>query len=437
MTRSDNVPEFVGHLFRRAAGQMVSTLTRILGSAHLDLAEDVVQDALLKALEQWAYRGVPDNPTAWLIQVAKNRALDRLRRDASLDAKRGDVLAAFPAEVPAHFEALYPFRDDQLAMMFLCCHPAIAPEARIALTLKTVGGFGVRELARAFLAGESTIAQRIVRAKRQIRDGNLDLGVPVGAALIERLDSVLGVLYLMFNEGYLSRQPGADASLIRQDLSAEAIRLCRMLVVNAPTDLPRVRALLALMLLHSSRFAARQSPDGDLVLLADQNQELWNRALIEEGLLYFSASAEGDSESQYHLEAAIAAAHATALDAARTDWPYLVELYDALLLRKPTPVVALNRAVAVAYAQGPAEGLAALDAGAHPSLDGYYLVPAVRAHLLELAGDTNSAAVAYRAALALECAPAERRFLEARLQRISNRSPDCPPHESIAARRKF
>jgi len=431
LTRSEDVPELVDHLFRRTAGQMVSTLTRILGSAHLDLAEDVVQDALLKALEQWTFRGVPQNPTAWLIEVAKNRALDRLRRDTSLAAKRADVLAAFPTEAPARFEAVYPFRDDQLAMMFLCCHPAIAPEARAALTLKTVGGFGVREIARAFLAEEPAIAQRIVRAKRQIREQNLDMGVPVGAALSDRLDSVLGVLYLMFNEGYLSTEPRrADVEttasrLIREDLSDEAIRLCRMLTLHTATDVPRVRALLALFLLHSSRFASRVSGEGELLVLAEQDRSLWDRARIEEGLLYLSSAAEGPEESEFHIEAAIAAAHAVSKEIGETDWSYIVELYNSLYRRKPTPVVALNRAVAVAYSEGPEAGQAALDAIAdHAALAGYHLLPAARAHFFEMASDFKNAASAYRQALLCDCAAAERRFLEARLRRITDRSPE-------------
>jgi len=255
------------------------------------------------------------------------------------------------------------------------------------------------------------------------------MGVPVGAALNDRLDSVLGVLYLMFNEGYLSTDPrnaqdgGEAPRLIREDLSDEAIRLCRMLALNHTTDLPKVRALLALFLLQSSRFASRLSTEGELLVLADQDRTLWDRARIEEGMLYLSSAAEGTEESEFHLEAAIAAAHATSGSIGETDWSYIAELYDALFRRKPTPVVALNRAVAIAYSEGPLAGLAALDTiGSHPALAGYHLLPAARAHFHEMAGEAVAAAENYRKALDCECSTAERRFLEGRLQRLIDRS---------------
>ncbi|MEO8028437.1 MAG: sigma-70 family RNA polymerase sigma factor [Bryobacteraceae bacterium] len=437
MTRSEGVPAFVDHLFRRTAGQMVSTLTRILGTRHLDLAEDVVQEALIRALEQWPFRGIPENPTAWLIEVAKNRALDRLRRDASLASKRDDLLAAFPAVTAAGFEPAYPFqthwlRDDQLAMMFLCCHPEIPEESRVALTLKTVGGFSVKEIARAFLSDEAAVAQRIVRAKRQIRERAIDLGVPVGAALLDRLDSVLGVLYLMFNEGYLSRGSGSGEDshapgLIREDVCNEALRLGLLLASYGATDLPKVHALLALFYFHSSRFASRVSAEGDLVALADQDRAKWDRSRIEQGLLHLTASAEGDEESDYHLEAAIASAHAVAADVASTDWGYITTLYESLFQRKATPVVALNRAIAIGYGRGPEAGLAALrEIELHPSLANYYLLFASQAHFCELLSFRSEAAELYRAALACECAPAERRLLERRLDRVYPSSSAIP-----------
>lgn len=401
MTPAD---ELVDHLFRRQAGRMVSTLTRIFGPRHMGLAEDVVQDALVKALEQWPHRGVPENPAAWLIEVARNRALDMLRRETLLAAK-GEELA----------RALSPTRwaaegmDDQLAMMFLCCHTRIPREARLALTLKTVCGFGTGEVGRAFLIQESAAAQRIVRAKRLIRDHDLAFELPEPAQLGERLDSVLQTLYLMFNEGYSS----GGEQLLRQDLCDESIRLAALVADHPSTAAPHCHALLALFLLQSARSAARVDPAGDLFLLCDQDRSQWDSARISEGLRRLEKSACGDRMTEFHLEAGIAAAHATAPDFAATDWAYIAHLYDQLYTMNPSPVVALNRAVAISRSEGPAAGLRMLAAVEdHPALARYHLLPATLGVLWREAGHPEKAAAYFQRALECECSVPERRFLE-------------------------
>ena len=389
--------ELVEHLFRHQAGRMVSTLTRILGPRNLQLAEDVVQEALVRALELWPHRGIPDNPAAWLIEVARNRALDALRREASLAAKAGEVARSFSAAF-AGADAM----DDQLAMIFLCAHPAVPREARAALTLKTVCGFSSAEIARAFLIQETAAAQRIVRAKRLVRD--LSFALPEDTELAARREGVLEVLYLMFNEGYTRHA---------SDLCEEAIRLGRLVADHPATCAPEAHALLALFYLQSSRVPARLDAQGDLFLLADQDRSLWDRARISEGLRRLDRSVSGDRITEYHLEAAIAAAHATAPDFASTDWRFIVYQYDQLYALNPSPVIALNRAVALSRAAGPAAGLHALALiEDHPSLAKYYLLHATRARLHGELGDAAAAALCYARALGCECSPAERRFLE-------------------------
>jgi RNA polymerase sigma-70 factor (ECF subfamily) len=397
-----DVGELIDHLFRREAGRIVATLTRILGVKNLALAEDVVQEALVRALELWPFEGVPDNPRAWLIQVAKNRALDRLRRETSLAAKL-NMLAPFAAEQGP----LQPFEDDEVAMLFLCSHPALAPETRLALTLKLGGGFGVREIARAFLAEESTIAQRLVRAKRHIREEGLTFEMPGERELPERLESVLSVLYLIFNEGY-----GA----LRGDLCEEAIRMARLVSGHFVTSLPASYALLALFLLQSSRFAARLDPTGALLLLGNQDRTKWDRSRIHEGLVWLDRSAAGDVVTPYHLEAGIAAAHAVAPDAASTDWVHVVELYDHLYELKPSPVVALNRAVAIARLDGPRAGIEEIERlERKPSLQRYYLTHAALGALWRELAEEDKARSHFRKALDCSCSDVERQFLEQNL----------------------
>ena len=397
--RECDVPELVDHLFRREAGRMVATLTGILGVKNIALAEDVVQEALVRALELWPFEGVPENPRAWLIQVAKNRALDRLRRETTLSAKLSTLVPAAVEQSP-----LRPFDDDEVAMLFLCAHPALAPEARLALTLKLGGGFGVREIARAFLAEESTIAQRLVRAKRQIREQGLTFEMPGDGELPERLESVLSVLYLIFNEGY-----GA----LRQDLCEEAIRMAR-LVAGHFTALPAAHALLALFLLQSSRFAARLDPSGTLLLLEDQDRTKWDRDRIHEGLMFLDRSAAGNTITPYHLEAGIAAAHAVAPDVSSTNWTEVIALYDQLYELKPSPVVALNRAVALARVEGPRAAIAEIERIA-PSLQRYYLTHAALGAFWRDLEEEEKARDQFKQALDCSCSEVERQFLEQRL----------------------
>lgn len=391
---------------------MVAVLTRILGPAHLDLAEDVVQEALAQALRTWPFRGVPQNPAAWLVQVAKNRALDALRRDASLArlAPKEEEIRSWAAspDEPGREDL-----DDQLRMIFICCQPAVPAEARVALTLKTVGGFGVPEIARAFLVKEATMAQRLVRAKHRIRQAKLPFEVPPPRELPAALDSVLEVLYAMFNEGYSTHQ---GEKLVRRDICLEAIRLVRLVVDHPALDTPRTHALAALLHLQCARLAARVDAEGNLLLLSEQDRSGWEKEMIAAGFRHLDRAARGDQLSAYHLEAGIAAVHASAASDRETDWPHILRLYDALLEIKPSPVVALNRAVALAMVEGPEAGLAAL---APILLDDYYLLPATQGELYARAGRREEAAEAFRRALGMVCPEPVRRRLAERLRELA------------------
>jgi RNA polymerase sigma-70 factor (ECF subfamily) len=400
--------DLVEDLFRREAGRVVSTLTRILGPRHLALAEDVAQEALVKALQLWPHRGVPANPSAWLIQTAKNMALDWLRREATLAAKADAIARALS---PA---AMLPeVMDDQLAMMFLCCHPDIPHEARVALTLKTVCAFGTEEIARAFLLQPGAAAQRIVRAKRLIREGDLTFEPLDHEIPAERRESVLEALYLMFNEGYAS----SGDSLLRRDLCSEAIRLARLMADHPAARAPQSDALLALFLLQAAREPARLDERGDLLLLCDQDRSQWNRAQIAEGLLRLGRSAAGERVTRYHLEAEIAAHHAAAAGFHETRWDEIAAIYDQLYAVNPSPVVALNRAVAIARARGPEDGLRELEKiERHPALERYHLLPAAMGALWREAGEDAKAAGYFEKALAMECSAPQRRYLERQLE---------------------
>lgn len=401
--------QLVDHLFRHRAGQMVATLTRIFGPARLELAEDVVQEALLKALRVWPFQGVPENPTAWLIQVAKNRALDHLRRDASLREKETE-LRRWAEQAPQAAEADdEPFADDQLRLMFKCCQEALPRESRVALTLKTLGGFGVAEIARAFLTAETTIAQRLVRAKHKLREDNLPLRLPRPEELPRRLDSVLEVLYLLFNEGYAAHQ---GENLLRQELVHEGLRLTGLLLRQPASALPRVHALYALMLFQAARLPARVDRDGNLLLLADQDRTLWDRAMIQRGFHHLRLAGGGDEVTEYHVQAGIASCHALAPNWDATDWSQILLYYDLLRALNPSPVVLLNRAVAVAQVHGAEEALREVDkVERHPQLDSYYLLPATRGELLRRLGDLPRAAECFQRAVELAGSEPERRFL--------------------------
>lgn len=395
---------------------MVAHLTRLLGPAQLDLAEESVQEAMLRALQTWPYQGAPDNAAAWLFRVAHNIAIDAVRHRRMHSDKADAIVAelsaaaAAPANDPDLEEQL---RDDELRMIFMCCHPELPREARVALSLKTVGGFGVREIARAFLAEDAAIAQRLVRAKRQIRERGLTLEMPYGAELAERLDSVLEVIYFMFNEGYAAH---AGEDLIRQDLCLEALRLGRLVAASTMAQ-PRVDALVALMALEAARLPARVDESGDLILLEYQDPRLWDQDLMALGFHHFNRSIAGEHVSEYHAQAAIAATHARAGDPQARDWAMILEMYDDLFAINPSPVVALNRAVAVARVRGAAEALAAIEPLADdPSLQGYYLLLAVRGHLLLELARVGEAAECFRAALECKCSEPERRFLRRKLE---------------------
>jgi RNA polymerase sigma-70 factor (ECF subfamily) len=393
---------------------MVAWLTRIFGPAHLELAEEVVQDALVKALQQWPFSGVPDNPAGWLFKVARNGALDVLRRSAFLRDRASEIARELQERGSAVDPAPPGVTDDELRMVFMCCHPELPQDSRVALSLKTVGGFSTAEIARAFLTTESTTAQRIVRAKRLLRDKRIPFELPPAAQLSERLDSVLEVIYLMFNEGYAAHS-GED--LVRLDLCREAIRLGRT-IAESSVGAPTADALVALMAFQASRLPARINAAGELVLLEDQDRTLWDRELIGLGFRHLARSSEGDRMTPYHVQAAIAAVHAVAARAEDTDWPRMLRLYDDLLHLNPSPIVALNRAVALARVEGPASALAEvtrLEEGR--VLAGYYLLPSVKGVLLLELGHTREAAKAFREALRRPCSDPEKQFLVAQLER--------------------
>jgi RNA polymerase sigma-70 factor, ECF subfamily len=407
-----DVKAAVDAAFREEWGRVVATLIRVTGD--WDLAEECAQDAFAMALQRWPADGVPGRPGAWLTTTARNRAIDVLRRRAVGAAKLREVAAMSPPEPSAHEHETdhSGVPDDRLRLMFTCCHPALALEARVALTLRTLAGLTTAEIARAFLASEATMAKRLVRAKQKIQQAGIPYRVPPADLLPERLPGVLGVLYLLFNEGY-SATAGAD--LIRQNLSAEAIRLGRVLDRLMP-DEPEASGLLALMLLHDARRTARLDADGEIVTLEDQDRSQWDTAEIAEGVGLLDRALRRGRPGPYQVQAAIAACHVTAGRAADTDWTQIASLYGQLARFLPTPVVELNRAVAVGMAEGPEAGLvlvAALEASG--KLAGYHLLPATKADLYRRLGRPDDAAACYREAIGLASTGAERRYLSRRL----------------------
>ena len=394
----------------------MATLIRMTGN--WDLAEECAQDAFAVALERWPRDGVPRSPGAWLTTTARNRALDRLRRSTTEAAKLKEAAVLSHTDEPDDDGDDGTVRDDRLRLIFTCCHPALPLEARVALTLRTLAGLTTAEIARAFLVAEPTMAKRLVRAKGKIRHAAIPYRVPPAHLLPERTGGVLGVLYLLFNEGYAATE-GAD--LMRQGLCAEAIRLARVLASLMP-DEPEVLGLLALVLLQHARRAARVDDAGELVTLEDQDRARWDASEIDEGLGLLDAALRYDRAGPYQLQAAIAACHATAADAADTDWARIATLYGRLAEVVPSAVVELNRAVAVAMADGPAAGLKLVEAlQASGALAGYYLLPATRADLLRRLQRPAEAAVHYREALDLPATDAERRYLARRLAEITGR----------------
>jgi RNA polymerase sigma-70 factor (ECF subfamily) len=415
----------VEHIYREESGRILATLIRLLGS--FDLAEEVMQEAFAVALEQWPKRGIPDNPRAWLVSTAHHKAVDMLRRRSRFDSKREELQKIAELEQQlSESEAdsndmLRPdaVSDDRLRLIFTCCHPALVLEAQVALTLRTLCGLSTEEIARAFLVPLATVAQRLVRAKQKIREARIPYQVPPASELTARLDAVMLVAYLVFNEGY-SATSGEAA--IRQELCAEAIRLARLLCELLPAQ-SESRALLALMLLHDSRRSARVDGDGEIVLLEEQDRSLWDREQIHEGLGQVESALRAGTARAYALQAAIAAIHAQAMRADETDWKQIVALYERLLRVQPSPVVELNHAAAVAMAEGPAAGLRMLDGlEGKPELRDYYLLPAARGDLLRRLQQWSEAALAYRRALGLASNDAARSFLSNRLADMEARA---------------
>ena len=417
------ITQVVDHFFRHESGKMVSTLARVFGVEHLNRAEDVVQETLVRALQTWPYYGIPRNPAAWITQVAKNVALDLIRRDKIFRDKEIEITrlmeqsSADPTAENFAF-AEHQINDDRLRMMFVCCHPRVPQEAQVALALKTLCGFSAAEIARAFLTSEAAIAKRLTRAKQKIREARVPFEIPAGEELTQRLDGVLQTLYLLFNEGY---KASGGEQLIREELCREAIRLGALLAEHPAGNQPRAHALLALMLLNGARLPTRVDADGNILRLEEQNRSQWDQSMIARGLYHLMQSAAGDEASEYHFQAVISACHCAAQDYESTDWPRILSLYDRLIEIDDSPVVALNRAVAVANVHGPRAGIEAVEAiRDRQQLNCYYLLYAVLGEF-ETDLDHRQAALNYfRKALELTTIQSEQMFLSKKLQELGD-----------------
>ena len=414
---SREVSQVVEHLFRHEAGKMVATLTGIFGIEHLQLAEDVVQETLARALQTWPFYGIPQNPAAWIMRASRNLALDVVRRQKNFRDKEAEIIRVMDREVSAPDEAVVSeeeIADDRLRMMFVCCHPQIPADAQSALALKTLCGFGVTEIASAFLTTNAAIAKRLTRAKQKIAEAKIPFEIPSGPELTQRLDGVLQSLYLLFNEGY---KASAGDKLIREDICEEAIRLAELLARHPAGNQPKTHALLALMLLNAARTPARVDDEGNLLRLRDQDRTKWRQPMIARGMFHLAQSAAGGAISEYHLQAGIAACHCGAKDYASTDWEHIMALYDRMLTFDDSPVIALNRAVALAETRGPQAGIDAVNAIPDAkSLKSYYLFHAVMGDFEWQLNHLPIAAAHFQRALQLAEMPPEKKFLEKRLQ---------------------
>jgi RNA polymerase sigma factor (sigma-70 family) len=407
------------HLFRQEAGKLVSVLTGIFGIDRLQLAEDVVQESLIRALQTWPYYGIPKNPAAWITQTAKNLALDLIRREKTFRDKQPEIVASaeqWSADSMSDDSPLFDteIKDNHLRLMFACCHPLIAQEEQTALALKTLCGFGVAEIAKAFLTTEAAIAKRLTRARQKIRELRIPFEIPSGGELSIRLNGVLQTLYLLFNEGY---KASSGERLVKKDLCYEAIRLATLLVEHPVGHQPRIHALVALMLLNAARFPTRTDSEGNILRLKEQDRSRWDRTMIGSGMSHLLQSAEGDEVSDYHLQAGIAACHCAADDYESTDWAQILSLYDRLVVVDDSPVVALNRAVAVANVHGPTAGIEAVEAIRNRGkLSSYYLLYAVLGELELQLSHPKIAADHFRTSLQLTEIRSEKVFLSKRVQ---------------------
>ncbi|HTQ31200.1 MAG TPA: DUF6596 domain-containing protein [Opitutaceae bacterium] len=411
------------HFFRHEAGRLHGALLRLVGVQNLTLAEDVTQEALLRALRTWSIGGIPPNPSAWITQVAMNLARDAMRHQRMSAAKEPALVTHFDQTLPTPavaWENVYEIRDDALRLMFVCCHPAIAADAQIVLALKVLCGFGTGEIARAFLTSEAAVEKQLTRTKQRIREANIAFEIPEGEDIASRLDGVLAALYLLFNEGY---KASSGEHLLRKELCEEAIRLTSLLLEHPAGRTPRSHALLALMLLTAARFPARLDEHGDLLRLDDQDRSKWDQSLIARGLVQLVEAAQGNELSEYHLQAGIAACHCMAADYASTDWARILRHYDELNRLKPSPIVALNRAVAVAHLHGPQAGLEAIaEIPQRDRLESHYLLHAVVGELHWRLKNHAAAAESFRRALQLAHVGPEQLYLTRMLDRAADAS---------------
>jgi RNA polymerase sigma factor (sigma-70 family) len=418
---SPEVSGIVEHLFRHEGAKMVAILTKIFGIEHLNLAEDVVQEALVRALQTWPFYGIPKNPSAWIMRASRNLALDVVRRRKVFQNKQAEITRLMDRDGAASGEAVFSedeISDDRLRLMFVCCHPAIPAEAQVALALKTLCGFSVEEISHAFLTTDAAIAKRLTRAKQKIHQARIPFEIPAGRELEQRSDNVLQSLYLLFNEGY---KASSGENLVREELCGEAIRLAELLVAHPAGNQPKTHALLALMLFNAARNPTRLDGAGNLLRLQEQDRTRWNKAMIARGMFHFAKSAAGDELSEYHLQAGIAACHCAAKDYESTEWQKILLLYDRLAEFDQSPVVALNRAVAVGNIHGPKAGLQAVRDVRHlRKLSSYYLLYAVLGEFEMRSGNLQAAAEQFRRSFELAETKSERAFLLKRLQRCVN-----------------